>query len=74
PPPPPRVRRTHKSVGVIQALKKLPRTLKQKMNLEIAERNGTRSLKHVAHLEDRAANPTDASDDESLITVSDASV
>ncbi|KAJ7737124.1 hypothetical protein B0H16DRAFT_1762868 [Mycena metata] len=68
---PPRKRKTHRSDAVSKVLKDLPKSLKVKKNVEIAERNGERALKRVLHAEDAAANADDASDDESIITVSE---
>ncbi|KAF7368674.1 hypothetical protein MVEN_00191700 [Mycena venus] len=70
PPPPPRKRRTHKSPIIIAALADLPKSLKKKKNAEIVERNAEREFKRAEHVDD-PTNCEDASDDESLITVSD---
>ncbi|KAJ7142885.1 hypothetical protein C8R44DRAFT_551331, partial [Mycena epipterygia] len=69
--PPPRTKKTHTSSGVIKALKALPSALKHTKNSAIEARNAERNLKHAKHLE-QPANYSDASDEESLITVSDA--
>ncbi|KAJ7718449.1 hypothetical protein B0H16DRAFT_1797425 [Mycena metata] len=68
---PPRKGKTHKSEAVSKVLRDLPKSLKVKKNIAIAERNGDRALKRVLHEEDVGAYPDDASDDESTITVSE---
>ncbi|KAJ7777832.1 hypothetical protein DFH07DRAFT_766067 [Mycena maculata] len=70
-PPPQRVRRTHTSVGVSNALKALPKSLKKKKNELIVERNGKHGLLRAQHAADAIAFPDYVSDDESTITVSD---
>ncbi|KAJ7773560.1 hypothetical protein DFH07DRAFT_990076 [Mycena maculata] len=67
PQPPQRVRRTHTSAGVSNALKALPKSLKKKKNESIAERNGEWGLLRAQHAADATAFPDDAS----MITVSD---
>ncbi|KAJ7209146.1 hypothetical protein GGX14DRAFT_364730, partial [Mycena pura] len=71
PHPPARARRTHTSAGVIAALKNLPKASKRRKNIDITARNAERVLKHAQHVEDATRFPDDASDAESLVSVSD---
>jgi hypothetical protein len=68
---PPVSRRTHASEAIIKALKKLPRALKLARNKAIEGRNAERAVRTAEHAFDPAAHPDAASDDESLVTVSD---
>ncbi|KAJ7068915.1 hypothetical protein B0H15DRAFT_970470 [Mycena belliarum] len=63
-----RTRKTHTSAGVIAALKRFASETRRKMNLDIEARNAQREYAHAKHVE-RPADVPDASDDESLITV-----
>ncbi|KAJ7104381.1 hypothetical protein B0H15DRAFT_942376 [Mycena belliarum] len=74
PPLPQRKRRTHLSQTVIDALRKLPKHLKQKKNTEIEDRNALRAVKAAQHDADPTNFPDVASDEESFITVSVAAV
>ncbi|KAJ7759397.1 hypothetical protein DFH07DRAFT_958003 [Mycena maculata] len=67
--PPPRQQKTHISVAVIAALKALSGDAKRRKNTQILDRNAERNFQRTLH----ASQPSlaDASDDESLITVSD---
>ncbi|KAJ7090548.1 hypothetical protein C8R44DRAFT_564016, partial [Mycena epipterygia] len=67
----PRTRRMHISQLVIDALKGLPRRMKINKNNDIADRNAARKLKNAEHATDPIKFPDAASDEESLITVSD---
>ncbi|KAJ7128425.1 hypothetical protein C8R44DRAFT_873146 [Mycena epipterygia] len=69
--PPPPSRKTHSSQGVITTLRGLPSAIRRKKNEEIKGRNAERQLKHAKHLE-KPDTLSDASVDESFITVSSA--
>ncbi|KAJ7752253.1 hypothetical protein DFH07DRAFT_774542 [Mycena maculata] len=69
--PPICTRRTHTSAAVSAALKNLPKASKRSKNVDIEGRNAERVLKHAQHVSDVSAFPDDASDAESLISVSD---
>ncbi|KAJ7307819.1 hypothetical protein DFH08DRAFT_1051428 [Mycena albidolilacea] len=64
-----RVRRTHTSTAIVEALKKLPRQAKLQLNNLILGRNADRLLRRTRHLDDAVAYPDVPSDDESLVTV-----
>ncbi|KAJ7800427.1 hypothetical protein B0H14DRAFT_3785659 [Mycena olivaceomarginata] len=68
---PPACRRTHAPEAIINALKKLPRALKLSRNKAIEGRNAEHAIRTAEHAHDPVAHPDAASDDESLITVSD---
>ncbi|KAJ7497704.1 hypothetical protein FB451DRAFT_1359892 [Mycena latifolia] len=72
PPPPARTRKTHITQIVSDALKKLPKHIKLKKNQEIEDRNALRTVKAVQHASDPVKYPDPASDEESIITTSDA--
>ncbi|KAJ7696620.1 hypothetical protein B0H14DRAFT_3529727 [Mycena olivaceomarginata] len=59
------------SEAIINALKKLPQALKLSRNKAIEGRNAERAVRTAEHAHDPVAHPDAASDDESLITVSD---
>ncbi|KAJ7116180.1 hypothetical protein C8R46DRAFT_1051396 [Mycena filopes] len=65
----PRQRKTHSSAATIVALRALRKPVKRQKNLEIEDRNAERALKRARHLENWLND--EASDDESIITVSD---
>ncbi|KAJ7452621.1 hypothetical protein FB451DRAFT_1282720, partial [Mycena latifolia] len=72
PPPPARTRKTHIMQIISDALKKLPKHLKLKKNQEIEDRNALRTVKAAQHASDPVKYPDPASDEESIITTSDA--
>jgi hypothetical protein len=68
---PPARRRTHATQAITDALKKLPRALKLSRNKAIEGRNTERAVRNAEHAHDPVVHPEAASDDESLLTVSD---
>jgi hypothetical protein len=66
-----RVRRTHSSNAIVEALKKLPRAAKVQLNNLILGRNADRLLRRMRHLNNAVMHPDVPSDDESLVTVDD---
>ncbi|KAK0474379.1 hypothetical protein IW261DRAFT_1595918 [Armillaria novae-zelandiae] len=66
---PTRVRRTHKSDAVNEALRTLPLGERLARNADIETRNEARHIKHFDHVSDPVTHADDASDTESTITI-----
>jgi hypothetical protein len=71
---PPARRRTHATQAITDALKKLPQALKLSRNKAIEGRNTERAVRNTEHAHDPVAHPKAASDDESLLTISDVPI
>ncbi|KAJ7454221.1 hypothetical protein FB451DRAFT_1184972 [Mycena latifolia] len=71
-PPPARTRKTHISQIISDVLKKLPKHIKLRKNQEIGDKNALRTVKAAQHASDPVKYPDPASDEESIITTSDA--